>query len=157
KGYIDVIPDPIRAQAEGVALDDVQRVVGMATSGRVVSRIDDGMTTRSVRIKLPDSTNEPNDALFELRVPVRQVTAPDDVRKTPTGNSFETIPLAAVADIRVSDGPATIKSENGWLRNYVRLNVRDRPPADFVAAAQQHVQQTFVLPPGVFLEWTGQF
>ena len=43
------------------------------------------------------------------------------------------VPLAEVADVRVVEGPATIKSENGLLRNYVRLNVRDANAADFVA------------------------
>ncbi len=33
-------------------------------------------------------------------------------------------PLAEVADVQVVEGPATIKGENGLLRNYVRLNVR---------------------------------
>ena len=39
------------------------------------------------------------------------------------------IPLSEVADVRVVDGPATIKGENGLPRNYVRLNVRDRDVA----------------------------
>ena len=34
------------------------------------------------------------------------------------------VPLAEVADVQVVEGPATIKSENGLLRNYVRVNVR---------------------------------
>ena len=48
----------------------------------------------------------------------------------------EVVTLGKVADVRIHDGPAAIKSENGWLRNYVRLNVRGRDPADFVAAAR---------------------
>ena len=35
------------------------------------------------------------------------------------------IPLRMVADIRVVEGPSMIKSENGRLRNYVTLNVRE--------------------------------
>ena len=34
--------------------------------------------------------------------------------------------LGEVADIRIVEGPSTIKSEDGMLRNYVRLNVRGR-------------------------------
>ena len=67
------------------------------------------------------------------------------------------VPLAAVADIRVTEGPATIKGENGLLRNYVRFNVRGRDAGEFVAAAQQAVAARVALPPGVFVEWTGQF
>ena len=43
------------------------------------------------------------------------------------------IPLAEVADVAIVEGPATIKSENGLLRNYVRLNVHDRDAVDLVA------------------------
>ena len=49
------------------------------------------------------------------------------------------IPLSEVADIRVVEGPATIKSENGLLRNYVRVNVRDRDAADLVDEARRAV------------------
>lgn len=40
----------------------------------------------------------------------------------------EIVALADMAQDRIHDGPATIKRENGWLRNHVRLNVRDRAP-----------------------------
>ncbi|MGO9465512.1 MAG: efflux RND transporter permease subunit, partial [Isosphaeraceae bacterium] len=49
------------------------------------------------------------------------------------------------------------KSENGLLRNYVRMNVRGRDAADLVAEARQVVAREAKLPDGVFLEWTGQF
>jgi Cu(I)/Ag(I) efflux system membrane protein CusA/SilA len=62
-----------------------------------------------------------------------------------------------VADVRVTEGPATIKSENGLLRNYVRLNVRGRGVVDFVEQARRVVAEQVELPAGVFVEWTGQF
>ena len=55
------------------------------------------------------------------------------------------------------EGPATIKGENGQLRSYVRLNVRDRSAAQFVAEAHRAVAERVRLPAGVHLEWTGQF
>ena len=67
------------------------------------------------------------------------------------------VPLAEVADVRVVEGPAAIKSENGLLRNYVRLNVRDANAADFVARAREIVAREVKLPEGTILEWTGQF
>jgi Cu(I)/Ag(I) efflux system membrane protein CusA/SilA len=67
------------------------------------------------------------------------------------------IPLAEVTDVQVVEGPASIKSENGLLRNYVRLNVRGRSAAAFVDEARQVVASEVRLPPGVYLEWTGQF
>jgi hypothetical protein len=67
------------------------------------------------------------------------------------------VPLSAIADIRVVEGPAMIKSENGMLRSYVQLNVRDRDLMGFVAEARERVERGVKLPPGMFIEWGGQF
>jgi Cu(I)/Ag(I) efflux system membrane protein CusA/SilA len=50
-----------------------------------------------------------------------------------------------------------VKREQGWLRNYVRLNVRNRDILEFLPAAQAAVAERVRLPEGVFIEWTGQF
>jgi Cu(I)/Ag(I) efflux system membrane protein CusA/SilA len=68
------------------------------------------------------------------------------------------IPLSELADVRIVEGPAMIKSENGRLRNYVTLNVRgDRDIVGFVEEARRVVDQKVKLPPGVHLEWSGEF
>jgi Cu(I)/Ag(I) efflux system membrane protein CusA/SilA len=67
------------------------------------------------------------------------------------------IPLSAVADVRVVEGPAMIKSENGRLLNYVTLNVRGRDIVGFVDEAQRVVAQKVKLPEGVHIEWSGEF
>ncbi len=67
------------------------------------------------------------------------------------------IPLAMVADVKIVEGPAMIKSENGMLRSYVQLNVRDRDIVGFVEDAQRVVAQKIKLPQGMYLQWSGQF
>ncbi len=67
------------------------------------------------------------------------------------------IPLSAVADVRIVEGPAMIKSENGRLLNYVTLNVRGRDIVGFVDEAQRTVAEIFPLPEGVHIEWSGEF
>jgi Cu(I)/Ag(I) efflux system membrane protein CusA/SilA len=62
-----------------------------------------------------------------------------------------------VADIRVVEGPAMIKSENGLLRSYVQLNVRGRDVLSFVEEARLAIAEKVRLPEGSYLEWTGQF
>src|SRR5439155_844790 len=61
------------------------------------------------------------------------------------------------ADVRVVEGPATVRSEDGLLRNYVRLNVRGRSVGEFVDEARLAVARRVTLPPGTRVEWTGQF
>jgi len=67
------------------------------------------------------------------------------------------IPLSAVADVRVVEGPAMIKSENGRLLNYVTLNVRGRDIVGFVEEAKRAVAQKVKLPEGVSIAWSGEF
>jgi Cu(I)/Ag(I) efflux system membrane protein CusA/SilA len=77
-----------------------------------------------------------------------------------TGDAFSApmqVPLSEVADVRVVEGPSMIKSENGMLRNYVQLNVRDRDIVGFVEEARRAVDAKVKLPAGVHLEWSGQF
>jgi Cu(I)/Ag(I) efflux system membrane protein CusA/SilA len=73
------------------------------------------------------------------------------------GEATQAITLGDVSDVRLVEGPATIKSENGLLRNYVRLNVRGRGEVDFVNEARRVVAERIRLPAGVVVEWTGQF
>jgi Cu(I)/Ag(I) efflux system membrane protein CusA/SilA len=69
------------------------------------------------------------------------------------------IPLRMVADVRVVDGPSMIKSENGRLRNYVTLNVRDRDIIGFVEEARQAVREIEqrMAGTGMSIEWSGEF
>src|SRR5262249_23325534 len=67
------------------------------------------------------------------------------------------VPLSAVADVRIVEGPAMIRSENGRLLNYVTLNVRGRDAVGFVDEARRVVEQKVQLPEGVHLEWTSEF
>jgi Cu(I)/Ag(I) efflux system membrane protein CusA/SilA len=67
------------------------------------------------------------------------------------------IPLSEIADVRIVQGPSMIKSENGLLRAYVQLNVRDRDIVGFVEEAQRAVAEKVKMPPGMYLEWSGQF
>jgi len=69
------------------------------------------------------------------------------------------IPLRMVADIRFVEGPNAIKAENGRLRNYVTLNVRDRDIVGFVEEARQATKaiEEKLAGTGMSIEWSGEF
>ncbi len=67
------------------------------------------------------------------------------------------IPLREVADVRIVEGPAMLKSENGQLVNYVTLMVQGRDMVGFVEEAQRVVAHEVRLPEGVHVEWSGEF
>ena len=154
KGVIQIIPDPQRAAEHGVAMSDLQSTIELALSGRVIGDSAGDRGRIPVRLRIaPSAVEEDEETLRRLPVPCYHVG------KIPRGTDtvLRTVSLDAVADIVVTEGPATIKSENGWLRNYVRLNVRGRSPFDVVEDARRVVERRIITPPGVFIEWTGQF
>ncbi len=148
KSDCEVRPDAKRAAEHGIALPDVNLLIATATAGQPLCQVDDGPAQRSIRLKL-QGRDPTSLADLPISLPIKNGA-------TESGR-VQTLKLKEIAQIRITEGPATIKSENGWMRNYVRLNVRDRDVGSFVVAAQRHVQQQVVLPAGVFLEWTGQF
>ena len=72
--------------------------------------------------------------------------------------SFGPVPLQAVADVQLSDGPPMINSENAMLRGTVLFNVRGRDLGSTVEQAQLQLNDLMKqLPKGYFLEWSGQW
>jgi Cu(I)/Ag(I) efflux system membrane protein CusA/SilA len=171
KGYLEVRPDRARAAQFGVSVADVNELVETAVGGKVVTTTIEGRERHPVRVRYGRSWRLDEEAIGNLLLPVKNKTTTDDtdgtdktdgvgirgIRVIRGQKSEPRIPLSQVADIRITEGPATIKSDNGLLRNYVRLNVRGRSAAEFVAGARTAVAAEVRLPPGVFLEWTGQF
>ncbi|MBA2702557.1 MAG: efflux RND transporter permease subunit [Blastocatellia bacterium] len=73
---------------------------------------------------------------------------------SPSGAS---IPLAQLAEIRSVEGPTMISSENGLLRGTVLLNVRGRDVGSFVDEAKPKLASQVQLPPGYYMDWSGQY
>jgi Cu(I)/Ag(I) efflux system membrane protein CusA/SilA len=145
KGYLEVVPDRAGAVRLGVEPGAVNDIVEVALGGRVVTTTVEGRERHPVRVRYARAFREDEESVRGLPV----------LARTKAGISH--VPLAAVADVRVSEGPASIKGENGLARNYVRLNVRGRDATEFVGSARQAVALRVRLPDGVFVEWTGQF
>jgi len=145
KGYLEVVPRREPAAQLGVEPGAINDMVEIAIGGRVVTTTLEGRERHPVRIRYARDYRRDEDAIRDLPV----------LAKGPSGLSH--VPLAAVADIRINEGPASIKGENGFVRNYVRLNVRGRDSARFVEEARQAVAAGVELPEGVVVEWTGQF
>jgi cobalt-zinc-cadmium resistance protein CzcA len=67
------------------------------------------------------------------------------------------LPLNRLAQVRETEGPATINREWGKRRITVQCNVRGRDVASFVAEAQQKIAEQVKLPTSYSIEWGGQF
>jgi Cu(I)/Ag(I) efflux system membrane protein CusA/SilA len=148
KGYIEARIDRERAAREGVSIVAINGAVETALGGKIVTTSMEGRERHPVRVRYARDWRGDEDAVRGIQI--TSVVKEHDGRP-------RVVPLGQVAEVRVAEGPATIKSENGLLRNYVRLNVRGRSASDFVESARQAVARNVVFPEGVFVEWTGQF
>src|SRR5262245_7958940 len=68
-----------------------------------------------------------------------------------------TVPLGEVADVRLSQGATSIRTENARLATYIFVDIRDRDLGGYVTQAQKAVAQQVHLPVGTYLVWSGQF
>jgi Cu(I)/Ag(I) efflux system membrane protein CusA/SilA len=169
-GAADVIADPIRGKPTieirldreraarlGVSSGDVNDVIETALAGKVATSTFEGRERHPVVVRYSRAWREDEDSVRKLPVPVRGVVSEREGVGRPLPGARRYVPLGDVATVRAVEGAASIKSENGLLRNYVRLNVRGRDAAQLVAEARGAVDKNAKLPPGVFVEWTGQF
>ena len=148
KGTIDVRLDRTRAGREGVSSAELNEAVEIAIGGRIVTNVLQGRERYPVRIRYGREWRGDDTSIEHV---VIDRPAPED----PRGVRY--LAVSDVADVLVSEGPATIKSENGQVRNYVRLNVRGRPIHEFLTDARRAVAARVALPPGTHIEWTGQY
>jgi Cu(I)/Ag(I) efflux system membrane protein CusA/SilA len=144
KPYLKVRVDEAELARRRIPLSDLNATLQLALGGRVVAQASEGRQHVDVRLMVAAESVRDPQYLRELPI-LRSLVS--------TGRTT----LGEVAELKLEDGPTSIKSENGLLRNYVRLNVRGRDPQQFINDARQAIAQRVELPPGVFLTWTGQF
>ena len=141
--YIDMIIKRDEIGRYGLSVDDVNAVVEIALGGMKLTTTIEGRQRFSVNARYGQDFRNNLGALKRLQVQTI---------------NFGPIPLEAVADIKISDGPPMINSENAMLRGTVLFNVRERDLGSTVKEAQKKLNQMITsLPKGYFLEWSGQW
>jgi Cu(I)/Ag(I) efflux system membrane protein CusA/SilA len=140
--YLEIDIDRAAVARYGIAVGDVQDVIEMAIGGKNLTTTIEGRQRFPVRVRYAREFREDIEALKRVLV------------ASPTGAQ---IPLAQLARIQVVMGPAMISSENGQLRAFVQLNVRNRDLGGFVDEAKAVLAKEVKLPPGYFITWSGQY
>ena len=127
----------------GLSVDDVNAVVESALGGVNITTTIEGRRRFNVNVRF---AHDYRNNLEEINRTLVQ---------SPISGS---IPLSAVADISIVDGPPMINSENAMLRGAVLFNVRDRDLGSTVQECKQKLEAMVkTLPKGYFLEWSGQY
>ena len=141
--YVDIAVNKDAIGRYGLSVDDVNEVVESALGGMDLTTTIEGRQRFSVNVRFAQDYRSNLDAIKRTLV------------QTP---SYGPVPLSSVADIKISDGPAMIQSENALLRGTVLFNVRDRDLGSTVKDAQDRISSMIKkLPKGYYVEWSGQY
>jgi copper/silver efflux system protein len=141
--YLDIQVNKDAIGRYGLSVDDVNEVVESALGGMNLTKTIEGRQRFSVDVRFAQDYRNNLDAIKGTLVQT-------------TNNG--PIPLSSVADIKISDGPAMIQSENALLRGTVLFNVRDRDLGSTVKEAQERLNTMVkTLPKGYYIEWSGQY
>jgi Cu(I)/Ag(I) efflux system membrane protein CusA/SilA len=127
----------------GLSVDDVNQIIESSLGGMNLTPTIEGRRRFSVNLRLAQDYRNNLDQIKRTLVQ--------------TAN-YGPIPLSTVADIKITDGPAMVQSENALLRGTVLFNVRDRDLGSTVQEAQEKLNTMIkTLPKGYFIEWSGQY
>jgi Cu(I)/Ag(I) efflux system membrane protein CusA/SilA len=141
--YIDIEAKREAIGRYGLTIDDVNNVVEAAIGGMKLTTTIEGRQRFSVNARYAQEYRNSIEALKKLQVQTMQ---------------YGPIPLEAVADVKISDGPPMINSENAMLRGSVLFNVRERDLGSTVKEAQKKLNAMITkMPKGYYVEWSGQW
>ena len=141
--YLEVVPNRERLARYGLMVSDVQDVVAMALGADPITTTVEGRERYTVAIRYPrDMRSSPQAIAKEIFVSL------------PNGAA---VPLGEVADIKLTRGATSIRTENAKLATYVFVDIRDRDLAGYVADAAKAVTERVTFPAGTYLEWSGQY
>lgn len=141
--YIDIAVKREEIGRYGLSIDDVNAVVETALGGMRLTTTIEGRRRFSVNSRFAQDFRNNIQALKRLQVQTMD---------------YGPIPLEAVADIQINEGPPMINSENAMLRGTVLFNVRERDLGSTVKEAQERLNSMISkMPKGYFLEWSGQY
>jgi Cu(I)/Ag(I) efflux system membrane protein CusA/SilA len=140
--YVNVEVDRPEAARYGLTVADVQRAVSSGIGGENIAENVEGRQRYPINVRYNRDFRDDVEHL-------RQV-----VIATATGAQ---IPVAQVAKVYFSRGPAMIRDEEGLLTGYVYLDLATKDYGGFVSKADHFLREKLKLPPGYTYKWSGEY
>jgi Cu(I)/Ag(I) efflux system membrane protein CusA/SilA len=140
--FLDIVWNRDALARYGLRIDEAQAAVQNAIGGENIT------TTVEGRARYPINVRYMRDFRSDLPMLERVLV--------PVGGQKQ-VPLADLAEIKPTTGPAMIRNENGLLTGYLYVDVADRDPGSYVREAREVVRNGIKLPPGYTINWSGQF
>ncbi len=144
EGVQYVVVEPRRSLANdlGLSMNDAAAILRWQLEGSVVTELIESPARVPVLLRADAQAGDPVQSLANRMVSL---------------GSGRMVPLATVADVSLSEGPVSIRREQGQRFGVVRTNVSGRDLVGFVDEARQLLQQQVNFPPGYRVEWGGEF
>jgi copper/silver efflux system protein len=140
--YIEVNIDRDAAARYGMNIEDVQSVISAAIGGETIGETVEGLQRFPISVRYP---RELRDSIADLeQLPIV------------TRNGAQ-ITLGTVADLKITNGPPMLRSENARLSGWVYVDLRGRDLQSAVEEMQNRVARAVTLPAGYSIAWSGQF
>jgi Cu(I)/Ag(I) efflux system membrane protein CusA/SilA len=141
--YLNIEPDREQLARYGLAVGDLQDVIGTALGGEMVTTTVEGRERFGVQLRYPrELRSDPQQIAREVLVPTMDGAM---------------IPLGQVAKVEIAKGAPGIRTENALLSAYIYVDIRDRDIGGYVADAKKAVAEKIKFPPGYYIAWSGQF
>jgi len=141
--YLDIKIKREEIARYNLTVEEVNMIIEMTLGGMPLTQTVEGRQRFSVSMRLAQDFRK--DISEINRTPIQTV-------------NYGVVPLSAVADIEISEGPPMINSENAMLRGTVLFNIRGRDMGSVVGDAKKKIEQDFKqLPKGYYINWSGQY
>ena len=141
--YLNIEPDREQLARYGLAVGDLQDVIGTALGGEMVTTTVEGRERFGVSVRYPrELRSDPQQIAREVLIPTMDGAM---------------IPLGQLARVGVAKGAPSIRTENALLSAYIFVDIRDRDIGSYVADAKKAVAEQVSFPPGYYVTWSGQF
>lgn len=141
--FLEITPDRTKIARYGLSVEDVQKTISMAIGAEVLTTTVEGRERYGVVLRYPrDARSDPDAIASQVQVSL------------PGGAA---VPLGEVATIKRTQGPTSIRTEDGQLVVYVYVDIRDRDLGGYVEQARKVVANAVKMPAGSYVTWSGQF
>ncbi|HEV8493691.1 MAG TPA: CusA/CzcA family heavy metal efflux RND transporter, partial [Candidatus Angelobacter sp.] len=141
--FLDIDWDRDELARNGLSMEEVQMVVQNAIGGENVTTVVQGRERYPVNVRYMRDFRSDLSALGRVLVPA--------------AGGQRQIPLAQLATIRPTTGPAMLRNENGLLTGYVYVDITGRDPSGYVEEARQLLRDKLKMPAGYSVAWSGQY
>lgn len=141
--YLNIEPDREQLARYGLAIGELQEVIGTALGGEMVTTTVEGRERFGVNVRYPRELRaNPQQIAREVLVPVMNGAM---------------VPLGQIAKVEIARGTPGIRTENALLSAYIFIDIRNRDIGSYVAEARQAVADQVTFPAGYYITWSGQF